>query len=56
MPLCKFWECDCDGNLRALIIEGDASEDELQEAWIVVKSQFADAMANKKFVSFKTLF
>lgn len=56
IPLCRFLECDCDGNLRALIIEGDATEQELNEAWAVIKSQYADAMGNKKFVTFKTLF
>lgn len=56
MPIYKYWECDCDGDLNALIIEGEATEQELREAWTSIKAQYADAMANKKFVSFKSLF
>src|SRR5690606_32938883 len=35
-----FLQCLCDGNLKALIIEGGATDEELQEAWLIILSEY----------------
>lgn len=55
----RFEDAFVDGDLKALIICGEPTEQELQEAWLSIREQYADALADtqqKRFISiFKDL-
>jgi hypothetical protein len=53
MPLSKFIDCDVDGDLSALVIEGDPTEEEILTAWLSVKTQYADITGNQEYTMYK---
>lgn len=46
LPLRKYVEALVDKNLHALVIEGDPTREELEQAWQDVQSQYGDAMGD----------
>jgi hypothetical protein len=48
LPMSRFIDCDVDGDLRALIIEGEPSGKELAEAWEGIQEQYASAIGDSE--------
>ena len=46
LPLLRYIDALVDGNLSALIIEGQPTEQQLLEAWNTISVQYADAMGD----------
>jgi hypothetical protein len=40
LPMENFLQCLCDENLKALVIEGAATEEQLSEAWIMILAEY----------------
>lgn len=40
LPMENFIQCLCDDNLKALVIEGDVSEQKLQERWVMILAEY----------------
>lgn len=53
MPLSKFIDCDVDGDLSALVIEGEATEQEILHAWLLIKTQYADIIGNQEYILYR---
>lgn len=45
LPLSRFIECLCEGKYSVLLIEGDATEEQLKEAWDALYNEYLDATA-----------
>lgn len=54
--LCNFIDCDVNGNLAGLIKEGLPTAEEIESAWLNVRSQFADAIGNNEYVLFRNTY
>jgi len=42
LPLIRFIRCICDDDLKQLIIEGDATDDELKEVWQAIYQEYIE--------------
>jgi ribosomal protein S15P/S13E len=42
LPLSKFISCICDNDLNSLIITGTASNEQLEESWILILSEYQE--------------
>lgn len=55
LPLNLFIQCIIDGNIKALIISGDPTDDQLYEAWAGIYYEYVDLNANNEQLYFGIL-
>lgn len=48
LPFYLFVEVSVSGNLKHLVIEGEATDKELEEAWYEIQSQYAEAIGDNE--------
>jgi hypothetical protein len=56
LPLSRFIDCSVDGDISALIIEGEPSQDELQAAWAQILEQYSEAVGDNEQKAMLSLF
>lgn len=56
LPLNRFIDCMIDGNLYALVISGDPSKLELQEAWNDILSEYTESISNNEYRLYISLY
>jgi hypothetical protein len=49
VPLSRFVDCLVDDNYAALVITGYPTPEELQEAWLQIQSEYAEAIGNHDY-------
>ncbi len=48
LPLSIFLDCYCDGNLQALIIEGEVDDYVLTDTWMNLQEEYVNALGNSE--------
>lgn len=48
LPLRKYIDCTVDNNLYALVISGKPTDEQLQEAWLTINEEYADAIGDSE--------
>jgi len=56
MPLSRYIDCDCDDNLFALIITGNATIEQLNAAWSIIQEQVAEIGGSDTHSLLKSLY
>lgn len=56
LPLNRFIDCACNGNLSALIISGFPHREQLTMAWAEINEQYSEAMGDSTHKLYVTLF
>lgn len=56
LPLSRFMDALCDEDLTALVIEGEATKEELEAAWSDLQQQYADALGDMEYRLYLSLF
>lgn len=56
MPLSRYMDCDCDENLFALVITGNATIEQLNDAWANIKEQVAEIGGNDTHSLLRSLY
>lgn len=56
LPLERFIDCLVDGNLQALVIEGEVPNDVLNEAWEAIQHQYAETLGDGEQRLYLTMF
>lgn len=56
LPLNRFVDCLVDDNLKALVITGDPTNEQLYEAWGNISADYAERIGNHEFKLYKSLY